>query len=86
MILDVVAEIADRAAVMYKGEIVEQNTVKEIFTVPEHPYTKALLACRPVNHQNRKDLPVVSDFLDTEGELRNEKQNIRKYYPDSKRQ
>ncbi len=62
--LGVVAEIADRAAVMYKGEIVEQNTVKEIFTHPQHPYTKALLACRPVNHERGKRLPVVSDFLE----------------------
>ncbi|MCY7311794.1 MAG: ABC transporter ATP-binding protein [Chitinophagaceae bacterium] len=61
--LGVVAEIADRAVVMYKGEIVEQNTVKEIFTNPQHPYTKALLACRPVNHERGKRLPVVSDFL-----------------------
>ncbi len=62
--LGVVAEIADRAVVMYKGEIVEQNTVKNIFTSPQHPYTKALLACRPVNHERGKRLPVVSDFLD----------------------
>jgi peptide/nickel transport system ATP-binding protein len=62
--LGVVAEIADRAVVMYKGEIVEQNNVKEIFTDPQHPYTKALLACRPVNHDRGKRLPVVADFLD----------------------
>ena len=62
--LGVVAEIADRAVVMYKGEIVEQNTVKEIFTSPKHPYSKALLACRPVNHERGKRLPVVADFLD----------------------
>jgi peptide/nickel transport system ATP-binding protein len=65
--LGVVAEIADRAVVMYKGEIVEQHTVKEIFTNPIHPYTKALLACRPVNHERGKRLPVVSDFLSAEG-------------------
>jgi peptide/nickel transport system ATP-binding protein len=63
--LGVVAEIADRAVVMYKGEIVEQNTVKEIFVYPQHPYTQALLACRPVNHERGKRLPVVSDFLQT---------------------
>ena len=62
--LGVVAEIADRAVVMYSGEIAEQNTVKEIFTHPQHPYTKALLACRPVNHQRGERLPVVSDFLE----------------------
>lgn len=61
--LGVVAEIADRAMVMYKGEIVEQNTVAEIFTNAQHPYTKALLACRPVNHERGKRLPVVSDFM-----------------------
>src|SRR5204863_5549601 len=61
--LGVVAEIADRAVVMYKGEIVEQNTIKEIFFNPTHPYTKALLACRPVNHQRGERLPVVGDFL-----------------------
>jgi peptide/nickel transport system ATP-binding protein len=65
--LGVVAEIADRAVVMYKGEIVEQNTVKEIFVNPQHPYTKALLACRPVNHERGKRLPVVSDFLTANG-------------------
>jgi peptide/nickel transport system ATP-binding protein len=62
--LGVVAEVADRAAVMYKGEIVEQSTVKEIFSNPQHPYTKALLACRPVNHPRGERLPVVSDFLE----------------------
>ncbi len=61
--LGVVAEIADLAIVMYKGEIVEQNTVKEIFVNAQHPYTQALLACRPMNHERGKRLPVVSDFL-----------------------
>ncbi len=67
--LGVVAEIADRAVVMYKGEIVEQNSVKEIFLHPMHPYTKALLACRPVNHVRGERLPVVSDFLETKPEV-----------------
>jgi peptide/nickel transport system ATP-binding protein len=61
--LGVVAEVADKAVVMYHGGIVEQNSIKEIFNNPQHPYTKALLACRPVNHQRGKRLPVVSDFL-----------------------
>lgn len=61
--LGVVAEIANKALVMYKGEIVEQNTVREIFTNAVHPYTKALLACRPVNHERGRRLPVVSDFM-----------------------
>lgn len=66
--LGVVAEIADRAIVMYQGEIVEQNSVKEIYTNPQHPYTRALIACRPVNHKRGERLPVVSDFLESEAE------------------
>lgn len=62
--LGVVAEIADRAIVMYKGEIVEQGSTRKIFTDPLHPYTKALIACRPINHQKGERLPVVADFLD----------------------
>ncbi|HOZ85954.1 MAG TPA: ABC transporter ATP-binding protein [Niabella sp.] len=61
--LGVVAQIADRAIIMYKGEIVEQGSVKEIFKIPVQPYTRALLACRPVNHKRGVRLPVVSDFL-----------------------
>lgn len=66
--LGVVAEIADRAVVMYRGAIAEQGVIKEIFTNAKHPYTKALLACRPANHSKQERLPVVSDFLNTEGE------------------
>ena len=61
--LGVVSEIANRAIVMHKGEIVEQNLCKEIFNNPRHPYTKGLLACRPVLHNKGERLPVVSDFL-----------------------
>jgi len=66
--LGVVAEIADRAIVMYKGEIAEQNSLRELFTNPKHPYTKALLACRPANNKRGTRLPVVSDFLKSENE------------------
>jgi len=61
--LGVVAEIADRIAVMYKGEIVEENSTQAIFKNPQHSYTRGLLACRPINHQRGERLPVVSDFL-----------------------
>lgn len=62
--LGVVAEIADRAMIMYKGEIVEQNTVQQIFTHASHPYTRGLIACRPSFHKKGERLPVVADFLD----------------------
>lgn len=61
--LGVVSEIADRVAVMYKGEIAETADSKNIFSNPKHPYTKGLIACRPVLHSKGERLPVVSDFL-----------------------
>lgn len=42
-----VAEMADEVAVMYAGEIVEQASVMDIFDKPSHPYTQALMNCRP---------------------------------------
>jgi len=61
--LGIVADIADKIVVMYKGEIVEQGTTKEVLQSPQHPYTKALLACRPAGKPKGERLPVVSDFL-----------------------
>ena len=62
--LGLVADIADQIVVMYKGEIAEQGNAKDIFRSPQHPYTKALLACRPAGQPKGKRLPVVSDFLE----------------------
>jgi peptide/nickel transport system ATP-binding protein len=45
--LGVISQIADRMAVMYAGEIVEEGLVQDIFLDPQHPYTVALLACIP---------------------------------------
>jgi len=62
--LGVIAEIADRVLVMYKGKIVEQGTVLEIFGNPQHPYTKSLLACRPPLGKRLSKLPTVVDFME----------------------
>ena len=64
--LGVIAELADRVVVMYKGKIVEQGTVLEIFSNPQHPYTKGLLACRPTLNKRLHWLPTVSDFMHTD--------------------
>jgi microcin C transport system ATP-binding protein len=45
--LGIVRKIADRVCVMSKGKIVEQGPVERVYTKPEHPYTKALLAAEP---------------------------------------
>ncbi|MGI4737461.1 MAG: ATP-binding cassette domain-containing protein, partial [Janthinobacterium lividum] len=63
--LGVVAEIADRILVMYQGRVVEQGTVLDIFTNPQHPYTRGLLACRPRLSIGQERLPVVADFMTT---------------------
>lgn len=46
--LGVVAEMADRVAVMYAGEVVEQTDVRTLFKHPKHPYTRGLIASIPV--------------------------------------
>ncbi|RWK33376.1 ABC transporter ATP-binding protein [Mesorhizobium sp.] len=45
--LGAVAELCDRVAVMYAGEVVEEGPVRDIFHNPAHPYTRALLECDP---------------------------------------
>ena len=64
--LGVVADIADKVIVMYKGRCVEENSVSQIFKAPTHQYTHGLLACRPDMRKRLKLLPTVSDFLNNE--------------------
>ena len=61
--LGVISQIADHVLVMYKGNVVEEGKAADILKNPQHPYTKGLLACRPVNHVGLKRLPVISDFM-----------------------
>jgi peptide/nickel transport system ATP-binding protein len=61
--LGVVAEIADRVLVMYKGNIVEEGSVRDLFLNPKHPYTQGLLACRPSMRVRLRQLPTVDDFM-----------------------
>jgi peptide/nickel transport system ATP-binding protein len=46
--LGVVARIADRVAVMYAGQVVEEGTAADLFAAPRHPYTTGLMGCIPV--------------------------------------
>ncbi|MDY6803849.1 MAG: ABC transporter ATP-binding protein [Cyanobacteriota bacterium] len=62
--LAVIAEIADVVAVMYQGKIVEKGNIAEIFSNPQHPYTKGLLACRPPLDRQVERLATVSDFME----------------------
>ncbi len=67
--LGVVGDIADHVVVMQNGEIQEQGSVSAIFHTPQHPYTKALLACRPRLDRRPKRLPVIDDFLRGDGKV-----------------
>ena len=61
--LGLVAELADRVVVMYRGKVIEQNDTNSLFRNPEHPYVKALIACRPTLENSSSRLPTVDDFI-----------------------
>ena len=79
--LGVVAELADRVVVMYRGKIVEQGNTLDIFEKPSHPYVKGLIACRPTLDTQYEILPTVDDFLKTE--IRKDGSFILSEHPDS---
>jgi len=56
--LGVIAELADRVAVMYGGRIVEQAPAARLFASPAHPYTRALLACLPGSRPGQRLAPI----------------------------
>jgi oligopeptide/dipeptide ABC transporter ATP-binding protein len=57
--LGVVAELADRVAVMYAGQIVEQADVSSLFDLPLHPYTQGLISSTPVLGEEKERLDVI---------------------------
>ena len=79
--LGLVADMADRALVMFKGQVVESGEVNALFTNPQHPYTRGLLMCRPALHLKGQRLPVVSDFLEPskEGKKTNSETESKNY-------
>ena len=79
--LGVIAELADKVVVMYKGKIVEQGNVWDIFSKPQHPYTKGLLACRPPLNKRYTFLPTVSDFMQTteEGDIIDNNVSVKEF-------
>lgn len=57
--LDVVAQVCDRVGVMYGGELLEVAAAAELFSSPQHPYTRALLAANPTTVPRGTRLPVI---------------------------
>jgi len=70
--LSIIAEIADTVAVMYQGKIVECGSVWQIYSNPQHPYTKGLLTCRPQPNRRLRYLPTISDFMEVTTTLEGE--------------
>lgn len=65
--MGVVAEVADRVLVMYRGDKVEQGASEEVFARPRHPYTRALLSAVPrLGAMEGTELPLKFDLLRTE--------------------
>ena len=62
--LAIINGLCDRVAVMYQGKIVEQGETAQIIKAPQHPYTKALLACIPRLGDKRDRLPTISSLID----------------------
>ena len=63
-----VAEMADEVAVMYAGEIVEYASVTDIFDSPAHPYTQALMNCRPETARDASELAVIPGNVPSPGD------------------
>ena len=59
----VVADIADEVIVMFRGEIVETGSRSQVLNNPQHPYTKALLACVPDAEGKKQLKPITYDWL-----------------------
>ncbi|MCD6063793.1 MAG: transporter ATP-binding protein [Flavipsychrobacter sp.] len=62
--LALAAQIADDALVMYRGQAVEYGNAAAVFSEPTHPYTRALVACKPSAEHKGSPLPVIADFMD----------------------
>ncbi|MCZ2355284.1 MAG: ABC transporter ATP-binding protein [Bacteroidia bacterium] len=60
--LGLVRAFGGDVVVLYRGKCIEKGNTKAVFSNPKHPYTQALLACRPSIHKKLDTLPTVADF------------------------
>ncbi|MGX7196254.1 ABC transporter ATP-binding protein [Enterococcus olivae] len=76
--LGVVAEMADRVAVMYGGQFVEVATAEELFSNPQHPYTRSLLNSVPQEDDQESELHVIEGVVPS---LKNMKRDGCRFAP-----
>jgi oligopeptide/dipeptide ABC transporter ATP-binding protein len=67
--LGIVAEFADRVAIMYAGRIMEIAEVHDLFAKPRHPYTRGLLGCVPKLGEKRRRLTPIQGPVPVAGSL-----------------
>lgn len=65
--LAVAREVSKRMVVMYNGQVVEEGLTEEVFTNPQHPYTKALLSAHPARAKSWRDLEPIPEQFVTDG-------------------
>ncbi|MBN9484887.1 MAG: ABC transporter ATP-binding protein [Bacteroidetes bacterium 43-93] len=70
--LALASEVADDVLVMYRGEVMEYGNIHQVLANPQHPYTKALLACRPAPEKKGKRLVSVADVLGSNDAVKTE--------------
>jgi len=61
--MGVVAEMAQRVAVMYAGQVVEERSARDLFASPQHPYTAALMAAMPERSEGRQRLATIAGVV-----------------------
>ena len=59
----IVKGFADKVIVLYRGEIVEQGSVETVLNNPQHPYTKALIACIPKLGAKQRRLTTIDQMM-----------------------
>ncbi len=64
--LSLAATIADDVLVLYKGNVMEYGPAAQVLQHPQHPYTRALIACKPSADKKGKPLPVVANYIEQE--------------------
>lgn len=92
--LGIVSQVSKKVLVMHEGHVVEEGQVSQVFSRPQQPYTKGLVACRPTLEVKTSRLPMVSDFLEgkdlsqiplkeqkSHDQVLLEVKNLKKYFP-----
>jgi peptide/nickel transport system ATP-binding protein/oligopeptide transport system ATP-binding protein len=65
--LAVARQVSERMVVMYNGQIVEEGATEDVFSNPQHPYTRALLSAHPARAKSWRDLEPIPDEFVTDG-------------------